>query len=135
MCVCKSINYNLFIINGNLIINSYNLPVSFIYSSMRARQEVLLEWTLMFFQSGKRASQAKELWFPYWMMVSRTLMLSFRIHFSNAWHMHTHTEHLLCFDEHGLCLQLSEMHGSSPCLFLCLFLLFFCQVWITPTQT
>lgn len=58
-----------------------NLTVSFPCSSMRVRQEVLLEWTLMFFQSGRRASQAKELWYPYWMMVSHTHMLSFMIQF------------------------------------------------------
>ena len=29
----------------------------------------------MFFQSGRRASQAKELWYPYWMMVSHKLIM------------------------------------------------------------
>lgn len=43
---------------------------------MRVRQEVLLEWTLTFFQSGRRASLAKELWYPYWTMVSHKLMTS-----------------------------------------------------------
>ena len=49
---------------------------------MRVRQEVPLEWTLTFFQSGRRVSLAKELWYPYWTMVSHKLMTS--LHYSVA---------------------------------------------------
>lgn len=79
----------------------------------------------MFFQSGRRASQAKELWYPYWMMVSHTHMLSFRIQFFEYLTCFISVGHFLCVLQKAKALSLSFF--SLP--------LFFWQVWITPIQT